>query len=151
MAVCNIFESLSKETGTFLSFSQYMEDLTREFAEGKSYHIVPSKFIALDVDYSTGNPWGAFDNDTVVASLIHYFENGCAIYRNDVNNYTPNISKTLFWNTMIDCGFIGEDFNEVRYVGDINLQSYEEYDGMGYSEIYCYIPNEAKQYEFNSP
>ena len=149
MAVCNIFNELTQETGTFLTFSQYMEDLTREFAEGYNYHIVPSKFIAMDVDYSQHykNPWGEFKNDTITKSLMHYFENGCAIFRNE-SNWTPNNSTILFWNAMKKCGFLSEDSKEIMYVGDINLQSYEEYDGMGYSEVYCYIPNEAIQYSY---
>lgn len=149
MAVCNIFNELTQETGTFLTFSQYMEDLTREFAEGDNYHIVPSKFIAMDVDYSQHykNPWGEFRNDTVTKSLMHYFENGCAIFRNE-SNWVSNNSTILFWNAMKECGFLSEDSKEIMYVGDINLQSYEEYDGMGYSEVYCYIPNEATQHSY---
>ena len=33
MAVCNIFNSLKKHTGNFLTFSQYSEDLTKEHVD----------------------------------------------------------------------------------------------------------------------
>ena len=55
MAVCNIFNSLANTTGTFLTFSQYVEDLTRNYAQGDTYKVVPSKFIALNIDYSNIN------------------------------------------------------------------------------------------------
>jgi len=32
---------------------------------------------------------------------------------------------------------------DIKYIGNINMFSYDEIDGMGYSEIYCHIPNEA--------
>ena len=34
---------------------------------------------------------------------------------------------------------------EIVYYGDINMHSYNEHKGMGYGEIYCYIPTNAKQ------
>jgi hypothetical protein len=34
---------------------------------------------------------------------------------------------------------------EIKHIGDINIYSYNDNeDGIGYNEIYCYIPNEAK-------
>jgi hypothetical protein len=40
---------------------------------------------------------------------------------------------------------------DIKYVGDINLQSYNTTNGTGYSEIYCHIPNEARAslYSYN--
>ena len=138
MAVCNIFEPLKKETGTFLTFSQYTEDLTREHAEGREYRVVPSKFVAFDIDYSDQEK---FDNYLTTTYLQHNFENGCAIYRTEMgDDWTPEFSKNLFWGMFFDKFSSKQD---LRYIGDINLQSYNEWDGMGYSEIYCYIPNEG--------
>lgn len=138
MAVCNIFEPLKKETGTFLTFSQYTEDLTREHAEGREYRVVPSMFIAFDIDYSDQVK---FTNGLITTYLQHNFENGCAIYRKEMgNDWTPEFSKNLFWGMFFDKFSSKQD---LRYIGDINLQSYNEWDGMGYSEIYCYIPNEG--------
>lgn len=146
MAVCNVFKKLEKDTGTFLMFSQYVEDITRESTQSCYYHVTPSKFIALDIDYNN------FDNETLVLFLQNYFENGCAISRSKyVDKWTPELSKNLFWNTLLESGdksLLTRDnngiVNEIKYIGDINLQSYNEHDGMGYSEIYCYIPSEGK-------
>lgn len=146
MAVCNVFKELKNTTGTFLMFSQYVEDLTRESTQSVYYHITPSKFIALDIDYKDHN------NDSIPRQLQNKFENGCAVCRKEmVNKWVPTNSSNLFWNTMWDMGLLTDNdgiVNEIRYVGDINIQSYNEHDGMGYSEIYCYIPNDANEYKY---
>ena len=161
MAVCNIFRHLSKETGTFLTFSQYMEDLTIWKTEGKYHKIVPSKFIAIDCKQ------GNYNNSTLPKYIQEYFENACACFKNNLQTtvedeidsmafgWDPEHTKTLFWNMMFESesdsdsiqkGLI--DISDVKYVGDINLQSYNTVDGMGYSEIYCHIPNDAASYVY---
>ena len=158
MAVCNIFKTLTKETGTFLTFSQYMEDLTKWQTESKYHKVIPSKFIALDCKLSD------YDNTSFPKYLQNKFENACAVFKNrgwdpeysETSIWSPEYSKTLFWNAMFDSGFITrvqeEDslpyVKEIKYVGDINLQSYNNVDGVGYSEIYCHIPNEASSYRY---
>lgn len=47
---CNIFKPLSNDTGEFLMFSQYVDDLTREDAAKATYRVVPSKFAVLDLN-----------------------------------------------------------------------------------------------------
>jgi hypothetical protein len=159
MAVCNIFKKLEKNTGTFLMFSQYVEDLTRESTQSCYYHVTPSKFIALDIDYNQWNPEliGYNKNENIALFFQNYFENGCAIARSTITNeYTPEHSKNLFWSAMLDKnnGLLNRSnkginqanvniVDEIKYIGDINLQSYNEHEGMGYSEIYCHIPSEA--------
>lgn len=172
MAVCNTFSKLSKETGTFLTFSQYMEDLTAWKTESKYHKIVPSKFIAVDckpINYT---------NISLPKMLQECFENACACFKNsknltaqdDIDNmieldWAPEYSKILFWNAMLgDYEFKTNDQNaiqaipknngliqmsDIKYIGDINLQSYNTVDGMGYSEIYCHIPNEAAAYSYS--
>ena len=149
MAICNIFKQLTKKTGTFLTFSQYMEDLTTQQTETKFHRVVPSKFIALDVQSI---------KDTFPKMLQDGFENACACFKNQSDfTWNPNYSKTLFWNFMFESGTITssqttqegrQTINEILYVGDINLQSYNEVDGMGYSEIYCHIPNDACAHKY---
>lgn len=152
MAVCNLFKSITKDTGTFFTFSQYTEDLTKMATQNGLYKVTPSKFIALNIDYSK------FNNETFPNVLQNDFENGCAYLREkDGSEWNPKISSNIFWNMMYEKGLISstgtdvqkdtsiEYINEVKYVGEINLQSYDEHAGMGYSEIYCYIPNEAKR------
>lgn len=171
MAVCNTFSKLSKETGTFLTFSQYMEDLTAWKTESKYHKIVPSKFIAVDckpINYT---------NISLPKMLQECFENACACFKNsknltaqdDIDNmieldWSPEYSKILFWNAMLGDYEFNTDQNtiqvvpqnngliqmsDIKYIGDINLQSYNTVDGMGYSEIYCHIPNEAAAYSYS--
>ena len=168
MAVCNIFKKLTKETGTFLTFSQYMEDLTLWQTESKYHRIVPSKFIAIDCKQTN------YTNITLPKYIQEYFENACACFKNNLPpvvedevdsmalGWSPEYTKTLFWNMMfkkqesVEEGDLMEtfergliDMEDIKYVSDINLQSYNEVDSMGYSEIYCHIPNEASSYKYD--
>lgn len=144
MAICNVFKELTKNNGTFFTFSQYAEDLTIN-QSNSSYKVVPSKFMCCDVDYSL------FSNITLPALLQNNFENGCSFLRSKMNNeWTPDISKNVFWNEVGKNLFKIDDSNSnIVYVSDINIQSYTEKDSVGYNEIYCYIPNEAKQSKYN--
>lgn len=98
---------LTKETGTFLTFSNYVQDLTRWNATGEA--VTPSKFIALDI------------KDT-------------SYLQGDIEKLKENLS------TLVE--------NYIRYEGDINIHSYNEHEGVGYSEIYCHIPNDAKCFQY---
>lgn len=162
MAICNLIKPLDKNnTGKFIMFSQYTEDLTKNNAEGFKYHVVPSKFIAAYIQYALNDE--AVDwNEHIALILQNHFENGCAVCKNNKDiKWTPDMSANLFWNTMINQGIIttlknkGDgtrvEWNSVKefmYVNDINVQSYDVIDGMGYSEVYCYIPNDAKRIDY---
>ena len=148
MAICNIFKKLENNNGTFFTFSQYTEDLVVN-QSNSSYKVVPSRFICCDVDYSL------FDNETLPALLQNNFENGCSFLRSKMGkDWNPDISKNVFWNEVGYNLFINDsgrdddlEYSETNivYCGDINIQSYSEKDNVGYNEIYCYIPNEAKK------
>ena len=144
MAICNIFKPLTKETGTFLTFSQYMEDLTAQQTETKFHRVVPSKFIALDITPSN------LVGKNFPKILQDGFENACACFKNTLPSWDPTYSKVLFWNFMFGKPDKPDQIdkviteNDIKYIGDINLQSYNEVDGIGYSEIYCHIPNDAQ-------
>ena len=149
MAVSNTFNTLTKATGNFLMFSQYVEDLTRANVERNSYKVIPSKFVALNVDYE------GWDNYTLPKHIQDYFENGCALCRRElVDIWTPQHSQNLFWGMMQEKFMTIESenemkyFKEIKYVGDINIQSYNEHAGLGYSEVYCYIPNDARSHNY---
>ena len=179
MAICNLFNTLDKESGNFMLFSQYVEDITRNYAEGENWRVIPSRFVALDINYANINEdnvimvekegeTGEKDYDTSIPKYFqNYFENACAYGRENYANYasglasdsndvvniewTPEISRNLFWNSMFDGGFLtisnnekNKIVNEVKYWSDINLQSYDEHQNMGYGEIYCYIPIDGK-------
>lgn len=145
MAICNTFGEL-KNTGTFLTFSQYMEDLTKWQTESIYHKIVPSKFIAIKIPKSNLNNFG---NGSLPRLFVEKFENACACFKN-LNDFEwiPEYSKTLFWDTVFNSGLI--NMSDINYVGDINLQSYNNVDGMGYSEIYCHIPDNAAQYTYSN-
>jgi hypothetical protein len=184
MAVCNLFNELTSTSGNFLMFSQYVEDITRNFSDGDNFKIVPSKFIALNIEYSKinipaiGN--SADLNTDIPKYFQNYFENGCAFGKDMFGkNWTSKHAKNLFWNSLFKGGFITtleqvqtveegievvteEDITEpnavsnsvtnivkeIKYCGDINMHSYNNHQGMGYGELYCYIPTDgnAKQY-----
>lgn len=171
MAVCNIFNKLSKPTGNFLTFSQYSEDLTRGATQYEAYRVVPSKFVVMDIDYSKVNtklfsylsdeevPTNLDLNEELPRYFQNYFENGCAYLKGNYNgDLNPKHSANMFWNTLYKADMLTttEDsnlnyfINEVRYIGDINIQSYDEKYGDGFSEIYCYIPSDAKAYKYGT-
>lgn len=178
MAMCNLFRQLSKDTGNFLMFDQYSDDLTRCFVQHDSYDIIPSKFITLDIDYSrlSRDVLQSEDmNEAIPTFFQNFYENGCAWLKSssvtgddkkvkwDVAKWNPSISNNIFWNTLIQYGLLHvskydkywsgtklsgdlqsfDVIDEIRYIGNIDIHSYEEKDGIGYSEIYCYIPNNA--------
>lgn len=174
MAVCNLFKDLTNPSGNFLMFSQYVEDITHNYVESDTYKVIPTRFVALDIDYSKINKRFVLTSDELPLNkgipkfFQNCFENACAYGRKNYSNWKPNsnddiggtwnpeISRNLFWNYMFDGGFItskqyGSDaagikyIPEVKYFGDISMHSYNEHQGMGYGEIYCYIPSSAEQ------
>ena len=147
-------------------FSQYVEDITKNFTKGDNYKVIPTKFIALDIDYSKLNKKLILQQvdsglEVIVKDYIqNCFENACAYGRSNYLNWSktkdwnPEISRNLFWNCMFDGKLISSEkygsetsntlyIPEVMYYGDINMHSYNEHKGMGYGEIYCYIPTNA--------
>ena len=143
-----------------MMFSQYVEDITRNLTEGDSnYRVIPSRFIALDINYKNINSMLVMPNDdTNLNNCIpkyfqNVFENGCAYLRSKSGfEWTPEISKNMFWNCLFNGNFLTtetydkcEVINEIVYVGDINLHSYNEHTGMGYGEVYCYIPTDGEK------
>lgn len=155
MAVCNTFKELTNNTGEFFTFSQYAEDLTQQLSK-VGYKVVPSKFLTLNVDYK------GYDNKSLPIFLQNQFENGCAYAKDILKESKDNLPvwnvevyKTLFWNAFgelcIDLSTkdpsAGKCKSSINYIGDINIQSFNQVDNMGYNEIYCYIPNDAKEQE----
>lgn len=167
MAVCNLFNTLENVSGNFLMFSQYVEDVTKGYTNGDSWKVIPNRFVVLNIDYSNINrqmvtPNGETLNEGIPKYFQNCFENACAYGRvNYVNqskriantltqDWTPEISRNLFWNFMFDGGFLTSSpygdtrkVNEVMYWDDISIQSYDEHNGMGFGEIYCYIPSNS--------
>lgn len=168
MAICNLFNKLTNPTGNFLMFSQYVEDVMGNYTDGDNWKVVPTQFVALNIDYSSLqsntdfinnvlNKGNADMNSGIPMYFQNCFENACAYARRvHTEDWTPTISRNLFWNFMFDGKFLstvryGSETSDVKYVpevvhyGDINMHSYNEHKGMGYGEIYCYIPTDAKK------
>ena len=163
MAVCNLLTDLNNASGNFIMFSQYVEDITKNYASGDDYKVVPSRFVALNIDYSK------VELENLNTSMPKYFqncfENACAYGRSNYStwsyntskaNWSPEISRNLFWNCMFDGKLLsavkyGADKSDVKYIpeivyfGDINMHSYNNHQGMGYGEIYCYIPTDGNK------
>lgn len=178
MAICNILGDMQNSTGTFLTFSQYIDDLTRWQADSHNHKIKPSKFVALNIKplkreiikNFTLNTEGPYNYNSWIPSIFtNFIENRCAwLKTNDVNNkWTPTHFKNVFWEAMFNqqentqtANLVGVEepqissesiitSNDIMYVGNINIQSHDNVNGQSYSEIYCYIPNEAKRCSYN--
>lgn len=169
MAVCNLFNRFDSASGNFLMFSQYVEDITHNYVETENWKVIPTKFIALNIDYSKIDKSLVLpNNEDLNIGIPKYFqncfENACAYGRENyaawaektsgirTKTWTPEISRNLFWNSMFDGGFLHtssygdtKQMDEVVYYGNINMHSYNEHKGMGYGEIYCYIPTDAEK------
>lgn len=146
MAVCNLFSDLTSDSGNFLMFSQYTEDITKGFIEGDNYKVVPSKFIALNIDFSELNISSTNNlNIDIPKYFQNYYENGCAYGKNNIE-WNPNYAKNFLLHAMYFGNFLTE--GTIQCINDINLQSYNIHSGMGYGEIYCYIPTNKKQEQY---
>ena len=169
MAVTNLFKVLSKPTGEFYMFSNYADDLTRQMTQPKTYRVVPSKFAALELN----RPEECENLALLIGTAFqNYFENSSTFLRElDYSTLQPNNTPTeykkwwssrMVWATLLKYGFITKDttepdeeeepidyFPELHYIGDINIYSTTETDGTAYNEIYCYIPNDAKDTRYN--
>lgn len=160
MSVCNIFKPLSNPTGNFLLFSQYANDLTKSATHTDPYRVIPSKFMVMNLNYNN------FDNETIVKHFIDYYENACAVFKSikfqyltrdteQILEWSPDVSKSLFWNCLVQANLLknpntnklptdpagNQYYEEILYMGDINIQSNNIYNNDGYNEIYCYIPS----------
>lgn len=145
MSKCNLLKPLSNNNGNFFMFSQYSDDLTKEYTQKDQYRVIPSKFIAMNIDARK------FDNNSIAKIFQNYYENACSFFRTQLGDeWNPKLAGSLLWQTMIREGLIStEDTTPIKYIGDINIYSTQEIDGTSYNEIYCYIGNDVvdKKYE----
>lgn len=145
MGKCNLLKPLSSNNGNFFMFSQYSEDLTNEYTQKDTARVVPSKFIALNL-----NTNGLNDN-TISEIFQNYYENHCCYWRGK-EGYDKSYSWELLLQTLENFNMISVQNGtspNIKYIGDINIYSNQEIDGMSYNEIYCYIPNEAKEQQWS--
>jgi len=166
---CNIFKPISNDTGEFLIFSKYTEDLTKAVAAGGSYRVTPSKFAVLDLNLSNFIEYISVKegiseqltdisiNRYISQYLQSYYENSicCAGDYSDDPAFEPEIYSDLLWKSLEDWGFINREtednytyFPELHFIGDINIHSSRQVEGSNYDDIYCYISPSDKSYKY---
>ena len=188
---CNIFKPLSNDTGEFLMFSQYTDDLTKEDPAKGTYRVVPSRFAAVELNlgdpeigndgfigYINSHESGAhISNNTEINKFLSqylqsYYENSVCLAK-EVLGY-DEINKEMYWdedsesdgyatqllwkmlketnlisisNVTTDDGVSITTIPELKFIGDINIHSDRQADGMNYNDIYCYIsPSDTEYY-----
>lgn len=166
---CSLLKPVNNLTGTFFLFSQYTQDLTKQYSNPDSYRCLPSKFIAMNLSFENIKQKTSsvdFYAKKLGEIFQNYFENSCSFLRNEYkDNWLPEYSRTLLFQTLekynlltVDNikdsnGNIIEDSGiskNIQYIGDIDIYSYNDNaDGIGYNEIYCYISNQAKCIDYS--
>jgi uncharacterized protein (DUF4213/DUF364 family) len=161
---CSLLKPVDNLTGTFFLFSQYAQDLTKQYSNPDSYRCLPSKFIAMDLDFQ--NIKSEEGNADFYAKRLgdifqNYFENSCTFLRGKYrDNWSPEYTRTLLFQTLEKYNMVnientvdsdGDSIKDlgisknIQYIGDIDIYSYNDNkDGIGYNEIYCYISNQDK-------
>jgi hypothetical protein len=119
-----------KRDGTFITLSQYLEDLTRYNSEGENYRISPSSYVCYNCDF---NGW----TDSSIIEKINDFENEIlSLKQSSTIEYTHELFKNEFndYFTFLD---------NIVYEDDIDIKSHNLHNGIGYTELYCHIPETA--------
>ena len=155
MGKCNLFAPVSQPTGNFLLFSQYSEDLTKSTYSEDYYRVVPSKYVLVKLNQKPG--W-----DSVAYSewFQNYYENACSILRSNSSvNWTPDCASDMLWKSLVKSGLVNtpvEDPEDGTYtsssvlrIGDINITSDKEVDGIHYTETYIEVPQDAARQKFD--
>lgn len=115
-----------KTDGTFITLSQYLEDLTRYNSEGESYQISPSSYKCFNCNFSEwsdGEIIAKINEFETVIKNLRQSESGCSheAFVNEFNDYFTFLSNKT-------------------YDDDIDIKSHNLHNGIGYTEIYCHIP-----------
>ena len=144
-AKCNLLRGLT-QNGTFFMFSEYAENLTKSYVQENQYRVIPSKYAMLNLNY------GGKTAKSVGEIFQNYYENACSCFRKQNTGVLTHkeLANELLWKTLYKYGFITTGsadnstfINELHYVGDIRLTPFEEIDGVGYNELWCYIDNDV--------
>lgn len=134
--------NLNPNRGTFITLSQYVNDLTVNRSEGNNYKVIPSKFTALNVIFSKSVNGSSLTNSSII-TYINNFESLETDKRLQNNNYNSTTFATNFESSFFGSDKIFLDSEEV-YDGNVNIISTSEVDGVAYSDIYCYISDQVR-------
>lgn len=171
MAQTNIFRPLKTDKSNFFLFSQFGDDLSKEYTAKDHYRIIPSRYVCVDLDIDKFVKTNASNdinsaNNKLVEILQNYYENFMTVSR--ALSGTENNPKCLesgvvankrLWHTLSKFNLISNPsfdnehdlstIPEVKYVGDINIYASDKNDdGITYNEIYCVIPPEARRTKY---
>lgn len=133
--------NLNSNRGTFITLSQYVNDLTINRSEGSNYKVIPSKFAALNVNFSKSVN-GSSLTDSSIIDYITKFEND-QITKRIEKNYNSTTFATNFESSFFGSDKVFLDSEKV-YDGNVNIISTSEVDGIAYSDIYCYISDQVQ-------
>ncbi len=179
MAQTNIFRPLKQGRSNFFLFSQFGDDLTKEYTQKDSYRVVPSSFICVNLNIdnfvrNSANSNIEEANIKLVEILQNYYENFISCARADSSLDSGSVissdgikvaAKEKLWTTLQKFGLLSSlkvdtttsstlaTLKEVVYKGDINIYSSDTADdGVAYNEIYCVIPSEGQKtvYQFQA-
>ena len=115
-----------KTDGTFITLSQYLEDLTRYNSEGESYQISPSSYKCFNCNFS------GWSDDRIITEIsgfeatirtLRQSESGC-----NHDKFTKEFDDHFTF------------LSNETYSDDIDIKSHNLHNGVGYTEIYCHIP-----------
>lgn len=154
MGKCNLLSPISNPTGSFMLFSQYSEDLTKSTSSEDFYRVTPSKYVLLDLEQTE------MDSVCVSEFFQNYYENACSIMRQTESfDWTPEYATALVWKALFKSGLAKspvQDGSDYTYateslvaIGDIDITSDRQFDGINYSEIYVNIPQGSKRKKYH--
>lgn len=171
MAQTNIFRPLKTDKSNFFLFSQFGDDLSKEYTAKDHYRIIPSKYVCVDLNIDTfvrnvANSDINTANNKLVEILQNYYENFMTVSRalsgvdsNPKCLESGTVANRRLWHTLNKYLLISKPsfdnehdlstIPEVKYVGDINVYASDKNDdGITYNEIYCVIPPEARRTKY---
>lgn len=123
-------------------------------------------------EYKTASNTTPVDAKSIIAPFQNYFENSIAYIKENIGEmntsnrlserpsieYSDEVVKSVFWQTMERFGLLGKTgqnfydqttFENVNYIGDINIISSKDYAGSTNTEIYIYVPEDAKRTKYS--
>lgn len=153
--VCNIFNPLNKETGNFLIFSQYTNDLSISTVNDK-YKVRPSRFMCLDLAPEVLANLKPIENPKTGDTDINYslpgffqnqFENGISEARSNGLDIAGHNFSVVFWTELMKLTETNDDTltnlpRYIKYIGNINMESWHN----GFADILVDIISGSTKY-----
>ena len=163
--ICNIFNPINKDTGNFLLFSQYVEDLSRS-TNDSTFKVRPSKFVCMNIDSTvqdnanSSTQIGGVSPFTPAASETPYmyyipgyfqdiFEDGITALKNSGVSVDQTYFSLNFMNCLRQLSTADVDKlpTYIKYVGNVDSTSWED----GFADVILSIVSgsTAKKISYN--